>query len=66
MTLRLITGGQASPTAFPPFDSILDRTARRQLEGLVTFVEVGRGFVLAREGEVRGDFLVVSEGIVFQ
>lgn len=64
MALRLIAGGRGSATDFPLFDSVLDRNGRRHLEGLISFVEVGRGFELAREGEVRGDFLVVSEGIV--
>ena len=64
MTLRLINGGQASLNTIPLFDSVRDRSGRRQLEGLTTRVEAGRGYVAAREGEVSRDFLVVSEGVI--
>ena len=64
MALRLIAGGQPPTVAFPLFDLVLDRTGRRQLEGLISLVEVGRGQVLARQGEVGAEFLVVLEGTI--
>ncbi len=62
--LRLIDGGQPSPLAFPLFDSILDRTGRRQLQRLVALVAATRGQVVAEQGEVGRDFLVLADGIV--
>lgn len=64
MTLRLIGGEQAPPITLPLFDSVLDRTGRRQLEGLITLAEVGSGQELAREGEVGREYLVLSDGMV--
>ncbi len=64
MMLRLIDGGRPSPVAFPLFDSILDRTGRRQLQRLVTLVGAARGQVVAEQGMVGRDFLVLAEGIV--
>jgi len=46
------------------FDSVLDRAGRRQFEGLISIVEAGRDYILAREGEVGRDLLVVSVGMV--
>jgi len=46
------------------FDSVLDRAGRRQFEGLISIVEAGRDQILAREGEVGRDLLVVSVGMV--
>ena len=62
--LRLIDGGQSLPIAFPLFDSILDRTGRRQLQRLVTLVAATRGQVVAEQGVVGRDFLVLAAGIV--
>lgn len=64
MTLRLVAGGQTSRRAFALLDAVLDRSGRRQLEGLVSLVEAGRGHVLAKEGELGRAFLAVSEGMV--
>ncbi len=64
MTLRLVANGSAPSAAFSLLDSALDRTGRRQLESLVSLTEVGRGYLLAKEGETSRDFLAVSAGIV--
>ena len=64
MSLRLISGGQGLTVILPIFDSVLDRSGQRQLQGLITAVEVARGSVLASEGEVGCDLLVVSDGMV--
>ena len=64
MTLRLISEEQGLPSTLPLFDSVLDRAGRRQFQSLITFVEAGRGSVLAREGEVGSELLVVSDGVV--
>jgi len=64
MLLRLIDGEQSLPIAFPLFDSILDRTGRRQLQRLVALVAATRGQVVAEQGEVGRDFLVLADGIV--
>ncbi len=62
--LRLIDGGQSLTTPFPLFDSILDRTGRRQVQRLAALVAVTRGEVLAEQGEIGRDFLVLADGIV--
>lgn len=62
--LRLIDGAQSSPIAFPFFDTVLDRTGRRQFQRLVTLVAAARGQIAAKQGEVSRDFLVLAEGIV--
>ena len=64
MTLRLIAGGAPSPIAFPPFDAALDRTGRRQLNGMSSLIEVDQGHTLAREGDIDGALLVVASGVV--
>lgn len=62
--LRLIDGGQSLPVALSIFDSILDRTGRRQLQRLASLVAATRGQVIAEQGEVGCDFLVLVDGIV--
>ncbi len=62
--LRLIDGGISPPIAFPLFDSILDRTGRRQITRLAALVAATRGEVLAEQGEPGRDFLVLADGIV--
>ena len=64
MTLRLIAGKQASSIDFPLFDSILDRTGKRQLQRLVTLTVAVRGEWVGKQGDVGHDLLVMSEGIV--
>ena len=64
MMLRLIDGGQSLPTAFPLFDTILDRTGRRQVQRLTALVAATRGQVISEQGEVSRDFLVLADGIV--
>jgi CRP/FNR family transcriptional regulator len=64
MALRLVTSGNAPSATFSLFDSVLDRSGRRQLQSLVTLIDARRGYLLAREGEISRDFLIVSEGIV--
>lgn len=64
MILRLIDGGQTLPTAFALFDSILDRTGRRQIQRLAAFVAATRGQVISEQGEIGRDFLVLDDGIV--
>lgn len=64
MTLRLIDGGQPSPLAFPLFEAVLDRTGRRQLQRLVTMAAAARGQVVAEQGEVGREVLVLADGVV--
>lgn len=64
MALHLIDERQAPPTAFPLFDSILDRTGRRQLQRLATLVTVARGQIVIEEGDGGRDLLVLAEGFV--
>ena len=64
MTLSLVNGGQRAPSPFPLFDSVLDRTGSRQLQGLVTLVGAARGEVVAEQGEIGLDLLVLSEGMI--
>ncbi len=64
MTLRLINGGQPAPAVCSLFDSVLDRTGRRQLQSLVTLVEAQRGRLVAKQGEVRNELLVLAEGAI--
>ena len=63
MTLRLISGGQSSPIAFL-LDSVHDRTGRRRLEGLVSAITADRDQVLARQGDVSRELLVVCDGTI--
>ena len=63
MLLRLIDGGQSSAIDFPLFNAVLDRTGRRQLRQLVTLVAATRGQVLASQGEIGSDFLVLADGV---
>lgn len=62
--LRPIDGAQSSPIAFPFFDSILDRTGRRQIQRLAALVAATRGQVISEQGEIGRDFLVLADGIV--
>lgn len=64
MTLRLVTPGNVTPVALSIFDSALDRNGRRQLKGLITLIEVDRGHLFAREGDVGHNFLLITEGII--
>lgn len=64
MTLRLITGVSDRPTAGLPFESILDGTGRRRLRSLVEFVDLAPGELVAEEGDVGRDFLVVADGVL--
>lgn len=64
MTLSLVNGGQTSPIGIFPFDSVLDRTGRRQLQNLISHVAARRGQILAEQGEVDRDLLVLAEGVI--
>ncbi|MDJ0951120.1 MAG: helix-turn-helix domain-containing protein [Alphaproteobacteria bacterium] len=64
MELRVVQGRRPVPNTVWPFDSVLDRNCRRQLESLVSVVDLAPGDVVAREGEVNGDFLLVSSGLL--
>ena len=64
MTFRLIEGGSSSSLVFPLFDSILDRTAKRQFQRLVTYAEAKRGQVVARQGEPGRELLMLADGVV--
>ncbi len=64
MALRLIDGGRSDPIAFPLLDPVLDRTGRRQLRKLITLVAATRGQVVAEEGEISRDLLVVADGVI--
>ena len=64
MALRLVDGGRPDPIDFPLFDPILDRTGRRRLRNLVTPVAARRGEVIAEQGAVSRDLLVLAEGVV--
>ncbi len=64
MALRLVKGGQQSAVEFPLFDSLLDRSGKRQLRSLVTVIAVARGQVVVKAGDVGQDLLVVSEGVL--
>ena len=64
MALRLIDGGRSDSFEFPLFDSILDRTGRRQLRRLITLVAATRGQVIAEEGEISRHLFVVADGVI--
>lgn len=64
MTPRAITIRQMQSAAIPLFDTVLDRNGRRQLLSLVTSDEVSRDSVIAWEGEVGRDLIVLSDGVV--
>ncbi len=44
------------------FAAALPRRAQRRLEGLLKVLETQRNGIVAREGEVGGDFLILAEG----
>jgi len=64
MALRLLDGGRSDPIEFPLFDPILDRTGRRQLQRLITIVAATCGQVVAEEGEISRDLLVLADGVI--
>ncbi len=64
MTLRLINGGQPPSLTFTLFDSVLDRTGRRQLQSLVSLSQVERGRLIAEQGEVGDTLIVLADGTV--
>ena len=64
MALRVIGGGRSASIPFTLFDSVLDRSCRRQIGSLMDVVDLERGQTLAREGEVGREFLIVAEGMV--
>lgn len=64
MALTLIAGGLSDELAFPLFNSILDRTGRRQLRRQVTLVSAARGEIIGRQGEVNRDLFVVAAGVI--
>ncbi len=64
MTFRLIEGGWSSSLVFPLFDSILDRTGKRQFQRLITFAEAERGKVIAEQGEPGRELLMLADGVV--
>lgn len=64
MRARLIKGRAPSLTAIPVFDAVLSAGGRRQLRSLATDVKAGRDEVVAVQGEVSRDLLVLGEGFV--
>ena len=64
MALQLVNGGWPDAVAFPLFNAFLDRTGRRQLQRLVTVFSASRGQIVARQGEVNRDLLVLASGVI--
>ena len=64
MTLRLVKGGNAASVDLPLFDSLLDRSGRRQLRSIASLFAVERGQIVAQQGDVDQDFLVIADGIL--
>ncbi|MGI9382611.1 MAG: Crp/Fnr family transcriptional regulator [Methyloligellaceae bacterium] len=64
MTLHGKVGAFRTPVDFLPFGFVIDRSDARRLQSLVTIVELERNQVLAREGEVGQDFLIMADGLL--
>ena len=64
MKPRLVNGRSPSLTAIPVFDAVLNAGGRRKLRSLTADAEAKRGEVLASQGEVSRDLLILREGVI--
>jgi len=64
MSLSLVAGVNGRPVSIPAFDSVLGRGGRRALLGNATRIEVVRDQIVAREGEIQDDLLIVGGGVL--
>jgi len=64
MTLSVVTDAAVADIEILPFESVLDRSGRRALRSRMTSTEFVRDQLLAREGDVQNDLLIVSGGVL--
>ncbi len=64
MTLSLVGSVNGTPAGVFPFDAVIDRTGQRMLSSRMVRTEFVNDQIIASEGEVLNDLLVIASGVV--
>jgi len=64
MAMRLLNGHQNSPVSLLPFDLVLDASGRKQLRKNAHEVSVGQGQIIAEQGDLGLELVMLTEGVV--